>query len=166
MSVEVAIVTIIIVIVLWYVLFTHKSESFDVYNNHAEGASYVYELSGIPATGQRVDMSVPEAGLIAKYTWSEKDPVGLNVYDHMYEDYTNVFKYADERPFTAPNYYSYRDVGSDIGINSVYDSKFQILTDKMGKEGYGGYDIAGMVDTDPLYMNFHGENIVLSQKNF
>ena len=158
-------IILVAVLVLLYVLYMRKAESFDVYGNHAEGADYVYELSGIPATGEIVNMPVSDAELLARYTWSERDPMGLTVYDHMYEDYTNVFKYADERPFTAPDNYAYRDVDRSDGNAGVYDSKFSV-SEGSRKSGYDAFDIAGMVDTDPLYMQFHGQNIVMSQKNY
>jgi hypothetical protein len=143
----------------------NASERFDVYNNHPMGAETVYETTGIPATGEVEDFTMKEAERFAKYTWSEKDPNGLDVYDHYYENYVDLNKYADQRPYTAPDEYSYRDVGGNIGVNSVYDSKFVVLSPP-NMESYSNYNITGMADPDPLYMTVNGEDIVLNQKNF
>jgi hypothetical protein len=157
---------ILICIVIILLCVSSKTERFDVYNNHPMGAETVYETTGVPATGEIEDLTMKEAERLARYTWSEKDPQGLDVYDHYYENFVDLNKYADRRPYTAPDTYAYRDIGEDIGINSVYDSKFHVLSGRPGIDGYSNYSITGMADPDPLYMTVNGEDIVLSQKNF
>lgn len=163
---------LVVAMLIVIVVLMPNNERFDVYNNHGHGAQTVYETSGIPfmTTIQRgtprADLDLEQARRLAKYTWSEADPRGLNVFDIYYENFVNQHKYADQRRSTASDEIAYRDIGDDIGINNVYDTKFHVYSGDQAIDGYTNYTITGMADPDPLYMQFNGENIVLNQKNF
>jgi hypothetical protein len=107
-----------------------------------------------------------QSGVLARYTWSETDPLGWNVYDHYYEDFTHKNKYANRKPETASDAIPYRDIGSDIGIDNVYDVKFHVFSGTPGIDDYTNFSMTGMADPDPLYMEFNGESVVLNQKNY
>ena len=163
---DVAIIIVIILSLVWLCTRKPDTEKFDVYNNHERGAQKVYATTGIPFDGKIEDMSLEDAGRLAKYTWNEADPLGLDVYDRYYEQFVRKNKYANQFPDTASDDIPYRDVGSGIGISDVYDTKFHVYSGIQGVDGYTNYSMTGMADPDPLYMEFNGQTVVLNQKNF
>jgi hypothetical protein len=164
---ETAVIVVLIILLICVMCWQPSApERFDVYNNHPMGAQTVYSTTGVPGTGKVESLNMNDAERLARYTWKDKDPIGLNVYDRYYEDVVNVTKYADRRSFTAPDYYAYSDIGNGIGVNSVYDAKFHLYSGRPGTDNYTNFIVTGMADPDPLYMNFNGENIVMSQKNY
>jgi hypothetical protein len=165
-ALDFALVAIILIVLVWVLSRGNSSEHFDVYENHERGAQKVYETTGVPFTGKVEDLTLKEAGRLARYTWSEADPLGLNVYDRYYERFVGKNKYANQYPDTASDDIPYRDIGDDIGVNDVYDVKFHVYSGQPGIDGYSSYSITGMADPDPLYMEFNGDTIVLNQKNF
>lgn len=167
---EFVIIAILLIVFLWIFPKTaaeKTTEGFDVYNNHAMGAQTVYETTGLPWVPYKTeDLTMDEARRLARYTWSNSGPQGLNVYDRYYERFVQDQKYSDQRTTTAADDIPYRDIGNDIGIDNVYDVKFHVYSGVPGIDGYSNYSITGMADPDPLYMEFNGETIVLNQKNF
>lgn len=151
--VKIAILTILILLFVILVL-TNKSENFDVYNNHTFGAEDVYneELLKDPKNtgGGKIDFK--SAKLLSKYTWSDKDPLGMNVYDKYYEAVVNEKNYGDETP-------------RKTGYTAPYDTKFEIQPFNP-PANIGSYNLRDMYDHDPVYMTFMGEPIVLAQANY
>jgi len=177
-ALDIAVIVIIFILLVWILPkmtsagssgtsgTSGATEHFDVYNNHERGAQRVYATTGVPYTGKIEDLTMEEAGRLARYTWNEADANGLDVYDHYYENFVNKNKYANEYPDTASDDIPYRDIGNAIGVDNVYDVKFHVYSGTPGVDDYANYSITGMADPDPLYMDFHGQTIVLNQKNF
>lgn len=163
---EIVVIVVLVMVLIWLIP-KKPAENFDVYNNHAMGAQTVYATHGIPFVPFKIeDMTLDEARRFSKYTWSEAGPLGLNVWDRYYENYVKQHKYADQHSATASDDIAYRDIGSDIGIDNVYDVKFHVYSGTPGVDGYSNYSITGMADPDPLYTEFNGETVVLNQANF
>jgi len=169
---ELVIIIAILILLLWIFpkIAADTKEHFDVYHNHRRGAQHVYATTGVPFTGKIEKLTPEQAGRLAKYTWSEADPQGLDVYDHYYENFVHKNKYANQRPDTAADDIPYREVDTDGNEGNrgggVYDVKFHVYSGIPGVDGYSNYSITGMADPDPLYMDFNGQTIVLNQKNF
>jgi hypothetical protein len=143
---------------------TQKLEGFDTYRNHDIGAYDVYREndSDVWQTGFKPS-NIEQANRYANYTWSEKDPVGMTVYDKYYEDYTFEIGGANERD----QEYSYRDIGS-TGEDNVYDAKFSISDGGSLIFAYGPQQVKDMIDYDPAKAyDFHeNEMSIISQKNY
>jgi len=60
--------------------------------------------------------------LIRKYSWSEKNNLGENIYDKFYQDVTH------NRIYGSDHEYAYREIGT-FATDGVYDTKFSTLSD-------------------------------------
>jgi hypothetical protein len=154
----------IIMCILLYILFTTKTEGFDTYYNHDIGAYDVYNENTSPKwqTGFKPS-NIEQANRYANYTWSERDPRGMTVYDQYYENYTLDMGGANDND----REYAYRDIGA-AGEDNVYDEKFS------NRDGYNLFFtyspryIADMVDKHPATAyDFHSDELaVIAQKNY
>ena len=147
-------ISAVIIVLIIILLYSNKpTENFDVYNNHTFGAEDVYneELSKDKDNkGGNIDFA--GAKLLSKYTWFDKDPLGMNVYDKYYEATVNEKNYGDETP-------------RKTGYVGPYDTKFEIQPFNP-PANIGSYNLRDMYDHDPVYMTFMGEPIVLAQANY
>lgn len=142
-----AVIIVLIVVLLMY--SDTQTENFDVYNNHTFGAEDVYNEELSKDNG-KIDFT--GAKLLSKYTWSDKDPLGMNVYDKYYEATVNEKNYGDETP-------------RKTGYVGPYDTKFETQPFNP-PANIGSYNLRDMYDHDPVYMTFMGEPIVLAQANY
>lgn len=140
---------VLIILLIWS--GRGKSESFDVYNNHTLGAEDVYNTT-LAAAGSLKKVDFKDARLISKYSWAEKDPDGLNVYDKYYEAVVDEKNSGDETP-------------RKTGYVGPYDSKFDIQ-EFNPPANIGSYNLRDMYDPNPIYMVSKGEPITLAQGNF
>lgn len=126
-------------------------EHFDTYHNHDIGSYTVYKSEG------QNPQSVDQAAVQAKYTWSERDPSGMTVYDKMYENWATHQNYN-------PEDYSYglRSVRDREGKDSYLDTKFEILD---GENTDALYSYKDTYSKQPATV-FNGQIISLSQKNY
>ena len=153
------IVYIALVLVLLLVLVNQKREYFDTYWNHSIGAQTLFAESKDP-TEQDAAKHLDTTETLAGYTWANRAPNGMQLYDHYYDQVL----LDNQMDGSDPTYYS-RDLES-----TFLDSKFQTMNTKKGFDSAGGdfshYDAAGMLDPNPLYTVFNGEYITLSQKSY
>lgn len=158
---------ILILILIVYFIVNHdkiSAEHFDTYRNHDFGAYYVYNDPNIDLLGNKKfnsctnkqDDNVNKAALIAKYDWSEKDPLGYNVYDYMYN---NVVK---QKIWGVDGEYGYRDVDTS-DLDNVYDNKFSLLNNS---NQMAEYNLSDMYDPNYVTTEFNGQTIYLSQKQY
>lgn len=152
------VIFLVLVVVLLIILIS-RQEHFDTYWNHSMGAQALYADSKDPDQ-QTASKHMKDAETLANYTWSQRQPNGMQLYDHYYDQVLleNGMDGSD------PTYYE-RDLES-----SVLDSKFQTLNTVKGYDSAAGnfshYTAAGMLDPNPLYTVYNGEYISLSQKSF
>jgi hypothetical protein len=153
MDLVLGVIIVLVILVIFVIRQTAKSENFDVYNNHTFGAEDVYNTELAKAKEPKIDFA--GAKLVSRYTWADKDPLGRNVYDKYYEAVTKEKNYGDETP---------RKTGA-IGGAGPYDSKFD-LQPFNPPANIGSYNLRDMYDNDPVYITFMGEPITLAQANF
>lgn len=151
---------IIILFVLLLVLLSQKTEAFDTYWNHTMGAQKQYERSN-DSDQKLVAYSPDQTELLAKYTWSERNPNGIQLYDKVYE----MTLRDNSRNVVSDPTYADRDIESDH-----LDYKFSTLDDRTASLDSGSstlthYTTRGMAE-NPLYTIYNGEYITLSQKSF
>jgi hypothetical protein len=150
---------IIIVLVVIIILLWKQNENFDTYWNHSMGAQSIYAESKDPIQ-QHASKHMKESETLAGYTWSRRQPNGMQLYDHYYDK----LLLENQMDGNDPSYNA-RDLES-----SYLDSKFQTLNTVKGYDSAGGnfnhYDAVGMLDPNPLYTVYNGEYITLSQKRF
>lgn len=145
-----------IVIVVLLIYATMRTEHFDTYRNHDFGAYEVYKSPTGSSFGNPPETirTVDQAAQLARYTWSQKDPAGYDVYDRMYDAVVRgTLNNGDPG-------YSYRDISP--GTDGVYDSKFSLMDGNY----FSGYNKFDMFDPMLVQTNFNGQQIVLSQKQF
>ena len=155
MNLAIALALVVSIVIILVVLTARsnipQNEQFDVYNNHTFGAENVYNASLESAKSpKRVDF--PDAKRIARYSWSEKDAMGRNVYDRYYEVVNQEKNNGDETP-------------RKTGYVGPYDTKFEIQ-EFNPPSNVGSYNLKDMYDNDPVYFVFNGEVIDLPQANF
>lgn len=131
---------LIVIFIIYIFILYKKNENFDVYRNYDFGAQEVY------------NQPLPKSELRARYTWSEKDILGNNVYDKMFE---NIVR---KKIYGLDNEYAYRDINTN-----VYDTKFSILD---GNNQISQYKIDDMYDPNITQVEFNGQPITLSQKQY
>jgi hypothetical protein len=132
-------------------------EHFDTYYNHDIGAYDVYISD---PKGSFTPHSLQDANSYANYTWEERDPAGMTVYDKYYERLTNEKNQGDYE-------YAYRDLNS-TGEENVYDSKFSLNDDENRFYMCGLNCLLDMQDQSPAteYDYHSGETSVIVQKNY
>lgn len=167
---------LVLVILLMFIvaksdICADNTEGFDSHWNHDMGANKVYNTKwgweSLP-TGE-VNADTPafhpmsDTSIDARYTWSDRDVLGLNVYDKQYEmDIHSKYRQSN-------------DYHNDQG---VHDTRFSTSLDH-DVSGFGGFGftenraggegqspLAFMANTDPIATGFMGQTITLSQKTF
>ncbi len=152
-------IAFILVVVLIIILLWKQNEHFDTYWNHSIGAQDTYASSKDPIELE-ASKHMKDSETLAGYTWSKRQPNGMQLYDHYYDKVL----LENQMDGNDPTYYT-RDLES-----SYLDSKFQTLSTVRGYESAAGnfshYDASNMLDPNPLYTVYNGEYITLSQKSF
>jgi hypothetical protein len=153
-------IIIALIVVLILLVVCRKSEHFDTYWNHSIGAQDIYSKSTDP-----VELDAAKHILTserqANYTWSQREPNGMQLYDYYYDAalLDNQLDIKEDPTYAA------RDIESDY-----LDSKFQTLNTApgldLGASNYSKFELAGMLDMNPLYTVYNGEYITLSQKSY
>lgn len=152
------VILIAIVIILIYAYCIHsQSEHFDTYRNHDFGAYNVYKKTGVKLPEIPGKSQIDQAQLLARYTWSERDPLGYDVYDRMYDAVVR------ETLNNGDPSYGRRDTNPALENPGVYDTKFSLMD---GTNYDSDYNKLDMWDPNLVQTNFHGQQIVLSQKQY
>ncbi len=150
---------VFVLVIVLLIMFFYPKEHFDTYWNHSIGAQDIYQASKDPIQ-QNAAKHMKDAETLASYTWSQKEPNGMQLYDHYYDTVLLDNQISND----DPTYYA-RDLET-----SYLDSKFQTLNANKGFDAAAGnfshYDAAGMLDPNPMYTVYNGEYISLSQKSF
>lgn len=135
-----------ICLVLIFLLIYNNQENFDTYRNHDFGAYYVYKNSNAKINGSPIK-TVDQAALKAKYDWSQRDRLGNNVYDKMYDNSIQQKTWD----------YGYKNIGMD-----AHDTKFSTL----GENQMATYKISDMLDPNSVYIKIRDQTITLAQKQY
>lgn len=160
---------VVFLILILVGLSLRQKENFDTYWNHTLGAQKIYEIS--KNRDQRaVAASAPDTELLAKYTWSERQKDGTQLYDKVYA----MALGDNSRQVSADPTYWARETRLESDYPGHLDYKFTTLNDKSAGASFlnGGdsplthYTTHGMAELDPLYTVYNGEYITLSQKTF
>lgn len=148
-------VVILLVLVLVFLKMpkTSKKEHYDTYWNHGLGAQKQYEISPNPVK-RDASKDLKSAELEARYTWSERDKDGTQLYDKYYNQFI-----VDTNYNTDENYAT-RDTSNPL--DGYLDMKFENLD----HGPLDTYSPDSMRDMDPYRTLFNGQPITLSQKNF
>jgi hypothetical protein len=159
-----------LVVVLILLLISSPKENFDTYWNHTMGAQKFYERSEQPDEAN-ASKTYTDTERLAKYTWSQRKPNGIQLYDKVYE----MTLRDNGRNVISDPTYANRDIsGSHI------DFKFTTLADENnatsilngpnrlnpGSSTLTHFTTHGMEEVRPLYTVYNGEHIALSQKTF
>lgn len=153
---------VVILMLLIFALFAPKDcwplksnkEHFDTYMNHDIGAYEIYERDGYAGKKPK---NVSEAGLWSKYSWRDKDRLGANVFDKMYEEWAQKQNYAPE-----DSEYAQRSVDSAGEKDAYLDMKFG---NAGGDNLLAIYSYQDMQSLQPGTV-FNGQVITLAQKNY
>jgi len=176
-STTLAIITIIVLVILYFVFINaddksemdNSAENFDAYRNHSYGAQRTYHNK------KNQKLSLDNAELNAKYMWNEPnlgrecefkkgDPNnnGYDLHDYNYEYHVRNINNAPD--FDSD--YVYRGDDFDSHDKSI-DTKFDTLGDTYSGTGnnyLASYNINCMQDSEPVYTTFNGEVLHLAQK--
>jgi len=163
------VIFIVVIVILLLVLYTvgiskSKAENFDTYYNHDIGAFDVYNQNKSDSWQAGFKPSnLEQANRYANYTWSERDPAGMTVYDKYYEDYTFEIGGANDQD----KEYVEREINTKDEDN-VYDSKFSIRDGGSLYYTYGPQQIRDMTDTSPaMAYDWHSDELsTIVQKNY
>lgn len=160
MSSALAVLIFLLILIIIILSVTTNSEHFDTYWNHTFGAQDIYQTAKDPQE-RAASKSKEATELLARYTWSEKAPSGMQVYDKYYEH--DLLENASDLS-VDPTYYE-RDTTTNI-----LDSRFQTLGYDLRHDTNAGYlaqyNKQSMDDPSPLATFYNGEQITLSQKRY
>ena len=148
------VVIVILLILIIYQLQNGKRknsnvESFDTYFNHDMG---VWDLN------PKLFMSPSDAGLWAKYNWSERESNGLTVYDRVYDMNVSQQAYIPE-----DEGYGERMLDHPGSKDAYFDMRAMNLNPEYNTLAV--YSTKDMKSQDPAIV-YNGIPVTLSQKNY